>query len=140
MIHKSDRKLKVGVIQHFFSDDIDTNRSRNLAAIQNLADEGAELIVLSELHDSLYFCQTENVDNFSLAVDIPGDFTDFYAEAARQNGVVLVTSAFERRAPGLWSSRGMDLLQGNTARCISRMIQDFMKSSISLLVIWDSSL
>ena len=136
MIHKSDRKLKVGVIQHFFSDDIDTNRSRNLAAIQNLADEGAELIVLSELHDSLYFCQTENVDNFSLAVDIPGDFTDFYAEAARQNGVVLRGYITIR----LWSSRGMDLLQGNTARCISRMIQDFMKSSISLLVIWDSSL
>ena len=107
MIHKSDRKLKVGVIQHFFSDDIDTNRSRNLAAIQNLADEGAELIVLSELHDSLYFCQTENVDNFSLAVDIPGDFTDFYAEAARQNGVVLVTSAFERRAPGLYHNTAL---------------------------------
>lgn len=107
MIHKSDRKLKVGVIQHFFSDDIDTNRSRNLAAIQNLADEGAELIVLSELHDSLYFCQTENVDNFSLAVDIPGDFTDFYAEAARQNGVVLVTSAFERRAPGLYHNTSL---------------------------------
>ena len=94
--------LKVGIVQHFFSDDVDSNRSRNLAAIQNLADEGAQLIVLSELHDSLYFCQTENVDNFNLAVDLPGEFTDFYAEAARQNGVVLVTSAFERRAPGLY--------------------------------------
>ena len=63
--------------------------------------------MLSELHDSLYFCQTENVDNFSLAVDIPGDFTDFYAEAARQNGVVLVTSAFERRAPGLYHNTAL---------------------------------
>lgn len=102
MISNTMRSIKIGMVQHFFSGDIDSNRSRNLAAIQNLADEGAELIVLSELHDSLYFCQTENVDNFDLATEIPGEFTDFYAEAAKQNGVVLVTSAFERRAPGLY--------------------------------------
>lgn len=102
MITDKKDSVKVGIVQHFFSDDIDSNRSRNLAAIQNLADEGADLIVLSELHDSLYFCQTENVDNFDLAIEIPGEFTDFYAEAAKQNGVVLVTSAFERRAPGLY--------------------------------------
>ena len=102
MITDKKNSIKVGIVQHFFSDDIDSNRSRNLAAIQNLADEGADLIVLSELHDSLYFCQTENVDNFELAIEIPGEFTDFYAEAAKQNGVVLVTSAFERRAPGLY--------------------------------------
>ena len=102
MITDKKNSIKVGIVQHFFSDDIDSNRSRNLAAIQNLADEGADLIVLSELHDSLYFCQTENVDNFDLAIEIPGEFTDFYAEAAKQNGVVLVTSAFERRAPGLY--------------------------------------
>lgn len=96
------KKIKVGIVQHFFSDDIDSNRSRNLVAISNLADEGADLVVLSELHDSLYFCQTENVDNFDLAVELPSEFTDFYAEAARENGVVLVTSAFERRAPGLY--------------------------------------
>ena len=102
MITDKRNSIKVGIVQHFFSDDIDSNRSRNLAAIQNLADEGADLIVLSELHDSLYFCQTENVDNFDLAIEIPGEFTDFYAEAAKQNGVVLVTSAFERRAPGLY--------------------------------------
>ena len=95
-------KLKIGIVQHFFSGDVDSNRSRNLAAITNLAEEGAELIVLSELHDSLYFCQTEDVDNFDLAVEIPGEFTDFYAEAARDNGVVIVTSTFERRAPGLY--------------------------------------
>ena len=102
MNNDKQRKVKVGIVQHFFSDDIDSNRSRNLAAIQNLADEGAELIVLSELHDSLYFCQTENVDNFDLAVEIPGEFTDIYAEAAKNSGVVIVTSAFERRAPGLY--------------------------------------
>ena len=94
--------MKVGIVQHFFSEDIDSNRSRNLAAIQNLADEGAELIALSELHDSLYFCQTENVDLFDLAVELPGEFTYFYSEAARGNGVILVASAFDRRAPLLY--------------------------------------
>lgn len=96
------RTIKVGIVQHSFSDDIDLNRSRNQSAIANLAEEGAELVVLSELHDSLYFCQTENVDTFDLATELPGEFTDFYAEVARQYGVVLVTSAFERRAPGLY--------------------------------------
>lgn len=94
--------MKVGIVQHFFSEDVDINRSRNLAAIQNLADEGAELIVLSELHDSLYFCQREDVDLFDLSVDLPGEFTDFYGEAARTNQVVIVASAFERRAAGLY--------------------------------------
>lgn len=94
--------MKVGIVQHFFSEDKDSNRSRNLTAIQNLVDEGAELIVLSELHDSLYFCQHENVDFFDLAVELPGEFTDFYGEAAHENNVVIVASSFERRAPGLY--------------------------------------
>ena len=71
------KRIKTGIVQHFFLEDIEANRSRNLSAIRNLSEEGAELIVLSELHDSPYFCQTENVDNFSLAQDIPGEFTDF---------------------------------------------------------------
>ena len=96
------KEIRTGIVQHFFLDDIEANRSRNLSAIRNLAEEGAELIVLSELHDSPYFCQTENVDNFNLAQDIPGEFTDFYGEAAKDSGVVIVTSTFERRAPGLY--------------------------------------
>lgn len=94
--------LKVGIVQHTFRENVDANRARNLTAIENLAAEGAQLIVLSELHDSLYFCQSENVDNFALAEEIPSDFTEFYSQAARDNGVVLVTSMFERRAPGLY--------------------------------------
>lgn len=94
--------MKVGIVQHFFSEDIDSNRSRNLSAIQNLAEEGAQLVVLSELHDSLYFCQREDVDLFDLAVELPGEFTDFYGEAARNSCVVIVASAFERRATGLY--------------------------------------
>ena len=96
------KDLKVGIVQHTFLDDIEANRRRNLAAIRFLAEEGADLVVLSELHDSLYFCQTENVDNFSLAQELPGEFTDCYSEAAKESGVVIVTSTFERRAPGLY--------------------------------------
>lgn len=94
--------MKIGIIQHSFTEDIDINRSRNLTAIENLASEGAKLIVLSELHDTLYFCQTENVENFKYAEEIPSDFTEFYSEAASNNNIVLVTSMFERRAPGLY--------------------------------------
>lgn len=94
--------VAVGIVQHAFNEDVDSNRARNLTAIENLASEGARLIILSELHDSLYFCQTENVDNFEYAQPLPGDFTEFYGAAAADNSVVLVTSAFERRAPGLY--------------------------------------
>lgn len=94
--------LKVGIVQHSFSEDVATNRARNLASISNLADDGARLVVLSELHDSLYFCQTEDVENFRYAESPDGDFTEVYSKAARDNGVVLVASSFERRAPGLY--------------------------------------
>lgn len=94
--------MKIGIIQHSFLADVEANRVRNIAAIENLAADGAELIVLSELHDSLYFCQTEDVDNFDLATELPGEFTDVYGAAARDNNVVLVASAFEKRAPGLY--------------------------------------
>lgn len=89
-------------MQHSFSEDVATNRARNLAAIRSLAEDGAQLIVLSELHDSLYFCQCEDVENFRYAEPHPGDFFDIYSEAARENDVVLVASSFERRAPGLY--------------------------------------
>lgn len=94
--------IKVGIVQRTFIDDIDANRARNVSAIQNLASDGARLVVLSELHDSPYFCQTENTDNFNYSGPIPGEFTDVYSEAARDNQVTLVASAFERRAPGLY--------------------------------------
>lgn len=94
--------MKIGIVQHTFSEDVDSNRARNLTAIESLAADGAEVIVLSELHDSLYFCQVEDVENFKLAEEIPSDFTEFYGEAASNNSVVIVTSMFERRAPGLY--------------------------------------
>lgn len=96
------KRIKVGIIQHYFLEDVEANRNRNLSAIRKLAEEGADIVVFSELHDSTYFCQTENVDNFALAQELPGEFTDFYGEAARESEVVIVTSTFERRAPGLY--------------------------------------
>ena len=94
--------MKTGIIQQHNTADIAGNRARLASKIKGLAANGAELVVLQELHDSLYFCQTEDVDNFDLAVGIPSEATDFYAQVAREAGVVLVTSLFERRAPGLY--------------------------------------
>lgn len=94
--------IRTGIVQRTFNEDVDLNRAANVTAIENLAGDGADLVVLSELHDSLYFCQTEDVDNFDLATQLPGEFTDIYGAAAADNSVVLVASAFERRAPGLY--------------------------------------
>ena len=94
--------LKVGIIQQANTSCKEDNQTKLANKIFNLAAEGAELIVLQELHDSLYFCQVESTDNFDLAVEIPGAATDFYSEVARKAHVVLVTSLFERRAPGLY--------------------------------------
>lgn len=94
--------IRTGIVQRTFNEDVDLNRAANVTAIENLAGDGADLVVLSELHDSLYFCQTEDVDNFDLATQLPGEFTDIYGAAAADNSIVLVASAFERRAPGLY--------------------------------------
>ena len=93
--------MKIGIIQQHNTSDLNNNRSRIIEKIGKLAKEGAQLIVLQELHDSLYFCQEENVDNFDLAIAIPSKTTETYAKAAKENNVVIVTSLFERRAPGL---------------------------------------
>ena len=96
------KTLKIGIIQQANSANIADNRSRLIAKVKNLASRGAELVVLQELHDSLYFCQTEDTAKFDLAVKIPGEVTDIYGEVAREYGVVLVTSLFEKRAAGLY--------------------------------------
>lgn len=94
--------MKTGIIQQHNTDDIADNRRRLAEKIRRLAADGARLVVCQELHDSLYFCQTENVDLCGLAVPIPGEVTDFYSAVARECGVVLVTSLYEKRAPGLY--------------------------------------
>lgn len=96
------RKIKIGLVQQTASADIAENQNRLAQHIALLAQQGADLIVLQELHNSLYFCQTENTNNFDLAEPIPGPSTDFYGKLAKEHHVVLVCSLFEKRAPGLY--------------------------------------
>ena len=93
--------MKVALIQQTCCADVELNKKKMAAAIRDAAQQGARLIVLQELHNSLYFCQEERTDLFDLAEPIPGPSTAFYGELARELGVVIVTSLFERRAPGL---------------------------------------
>lgn len=95
-------ELKIGFLQQHNVTDCQDNMVRLAEGIADLAQRGAQLIVLQELHNSLYFCQVEDVDNFNLAEPIPGPSTDFFGELARQYHVVIVTSLFEKRAPGLY--------------------------------------
>lgn len=96
------RILKVGIIQQSCTADVEANKQKLAAHIAQVAEQGAQLVVLQELHNSLYFCQVESTSNFDLAEPIPGPSTDFYGELARRHGIVLVTSLFERRAAGLY--------------------------------------
>jgi N-carbamoylputrescine amidase len=97
-----EKKLKVGLVQLSISNDVEKNKLRLKGNIIDCARQGAQLVVLQELHNTPYFCQTENTDNFDLAEKIPGVSTEFYAAIAREQGIVLVTSLFEFRAVGLY--------------------------------------
>ena len=94
--------MKVGIIQRTCTADIESNKQKLAGNIRTAAQQGAQLVVLQELHNSLYFCQTENVDFCNLAEPIPGPSTQFYGALAAELGIVLVTSLYERRAPGLY--------------------------------------
>ncbi|MBO5242629.1 MAG: carbon-nitrogen hydrolase, partial [Muribaculaceae bacterium] len=94
--------LKVGIIQLSKTADIHANRARLADEIRRVATQGAQLIVNQELHDSLYFCQHEDIHECNLAIPIPGEATEFYSALAKEVGVVIVTSLFEKRAPGLY--------------------------------------
>ncbi|MBQ8097511.1 MAG: carbon-nitrogen hydrolase [Prevotella sp.] len=96
------KELKIGFLQQHNTADTLNNIGRLCDGIRDLARRGAQLVVLQELHNSLYFCQVEDVNNFDLAEPIPGPATDVYGRLARECGVVLVASLFERRAPGLY--------------------------------------
>ena len=101
--------MKIGIIQQHNTADADYNKCRIKAKIESLAAQGAELIVLQELHNGLYFCQTEDVAKFDMAETIPGPSTEFYGEIARQNNVVIVTSLFEKRTTGLYHNTAVVL-------------------------------
>lgn len=95
-------KIKVGIIQQHNTSNVENNKLRLVEKIKKLANSGAQLIVLQELHNSLYFCQTEDVDKFDLAEPIPGPSTELFCQLAHELSVVIVTSLFEKRAPGLY--------------------------------------
>lgn len=96
------RTIKIGVIQQHNVTDAADNRRRLTEKIRQLAAAGSQLVVLQELHETQYFCQTEDVDLFDLAAPVPGEATVYYGTLAKEQGIVLVTSLFERRAPGLY--------------------------------------
>lgn len=101
--------MKVGIIQESHTANIDSNIAKLTSKIEELAKKGAQLIVLSELHNSLYFCQVEDVDNFDLAEAIPGKSTDHFSAVAKRLGVVIVISLFEKRATGLYHNTAVVL-------------------------------
>ena len=112
--------MKVALIQQACTADIEDNKLRLAASIADVASRGAELVVLQELHNTPYFCQTESVDNFDFAETIPGPSTDFFGALAREHGVVLVTSLFERRAPGLYHNTAVVFEKDGTIAGVHR--------------------
>ena len=94
--------MKIALIQKSRTSDIENNILTLKESIKEAAINGADLVVLQELHNSLYFCQVESTDNFDLAEPIPGPSTEFFGNVAKEYGVILVTSLFERRAAGLY--------------------------------------
>lgn len=108
------KEIKIGFLQQHNVADPAVNIQRLAKGIADLADRGAQLIVLQELHNSLYFCQVEDVNNFDFAEPIPGPSTGFYGELAKQYGVVIVTSLFEKRAPGLYHNTAVVIEKDGT--------------------------
>ena len=97
-----EKILKVGLVQQSVGADVEANKKKLVANITECAKQGAQLVVLQELHNTPYFCQVESVDNFDLAEPIPGASTELYSAVAKQLNIVLVTSLFEKRATGLY--------------------------------------
>jgi len=98
----SNKLLKVALVQRSISNNLTANLDANINAIKQAATNGAKLVLLQELHNSHYFCQTEDSDNFDLAETIPGPSTEKLAACAKESKVVIVASLFEKRATGLY--------------------------------------
>lgn len=107
-------QLRIGILQQKKTADIIENMKAIEENVTDLSRRGAELIILSELHNSLYFCQVEDVNNFDLAETIPGPSTDFFGELARRLGVVMVISLFEKRAAGLYHNTAVVIEKDGT--------------------------
>ena len=114
--------MKIGLVQQTCSPDKAANIAKSIAGIADCARQGAELVVLQELHCGIYFCQAEDTAMFDLAEPIPGPDTDVFAAAAKQYGVVLVSSLFEKRAPGLYHNTAVVFdKDGSTAGMYRKM-------------------
>ena len=107
----SPAKLTVALVQQSNSDSAEQNMAKSMTAIREAAQKGAKLVVLQELHRSLYFCQTENVDVFDLAETIPGPSSNALGELAKELSIVIVASLFEKRATGLYHNTAVVLEQ-----------------------------
>jgi len=105
----NNKTLKVGLIQQSNQREVDANIQKLIRNIEDCAKQGAQLVVLQELHNSLYFCQTEDTGVFDLAERIPGPSTERFGEVARRLGIVIVTSLFEKRAPGIYHNTAVVL-------------------------------
>lgn len=101
--------MKIGIIQQHNGADIEQNKARLAEKITQCAQQGADLVVLQELHNGLYFCQEEDVEIFDQAEPIPGPSTEFYGALVRELGIVLVLSLFEKRATGLYHNTSVVL-------------------------------
>ena len=112
--------LNVGVAQHACSDDLAANLATSISAIREAAAQGAQLVVLQELHRGLYFCQREDVDEFELAETIPGPSTDSLGALAKELGIVIVASLFEKRATGLYHNTAVVLETDGTIAGVYR--------------------
>jgi len=106
--------MKIALIQQSNVADIRSNISKLKKNIETCARQGAELVVLQELHNGLYFCQTEDPANFDLAESIPGPSTEEFGKLAKELGIVLVLSLFEKRAPGLYHNTAVVLEKDGT--------------------------
>ncbi|PWJ36092.1 carbon-nitrogen hydrolase [Sediminitomix flava] len=105
----SQQKLKVGLVQQSCVADHEVNIQKSIAGIRDCAAKGAKLVVLQELHTGLYFCQAEEVEKFDWAESIPGPSTDRFGQLAKELGIVIVTSLFEKRAPGIYHNTAVVL-------------------------------
>ena len=101
--------LTIGLIQQANTADIEQNKAKLSQNIRCCAEQGAQLVVLQELHNSVYFCQTEDTDCFDQAEPIPGPSTAYFGALAQELGIVVVTSLFEKRAPGIYHNTAVVL-------------------------------
>ena len=110
----SPANLTVALVQQSNTDNAEQNMAKSIAGIRDAANQGAQLVVLQELHRSLYFCQTEDVDVFDLAETIPGPSSNVLGELAKELGIVIVASLFEKRATGLYHNTAVVLEKDGT--------------------------